>query len=409
MNNEKLVYKLNNIKFDNLEDIDIGNCLYFPLMWYKKSKFSILKRLLRIFYDLIFVDYKVIGDGKNILFYSKEYNSRKDYRDIFFKVSSAIEDNKIIIPNKKFQLKNIYLLKRIFKWYKQLKNLKDIDISLKMYILYNIIFCYVNLQCMKRELNNETKNIIVLCDFHSVDSIVVQYCNSIGIKTYTLQHGIHEKGPKYNELSYSQKFLGYGKQTKELALESGMQEDKFISVGMPQLINEKIPDKINLKNIQKIGIIFSGGKFYDEDIEMFQYAIKFARKNGYKIIIKLHPAHEDKYKINFYDYKEVEKVYAQDITVDELKKEIDFCLIDISTVFIEYTVGLFPCMLYKSRLNIYKNETDWCKFDNEIDIENFYNNLKNNPITIENKIKELRGYYTEIDNVAEKYNKAINS
>ena len=186
-----------------------------------------------------------------------------------------------------------------------------------------------------------------------------------------------------------------------------MQENRFIEVGMPKLINRKsdICSSFARKKVKTIGVLCSGGEFINVDTQMINVVISAAKKYGFVVCVKLHP----NYSQTLYPdvrWEDVDNVYEKEINAEEFKDLIDVAVAFRSTVFIEYIMQLFPTLLYKtSNEDCFKN-VEWCKFSSVEQLVALIELVENNPDEILSKLKETRSFFSDIENVSDNYVKA---
>ncbi len=397
-NEDKIVF-LNAQTFRGLENIKCGSAFYYVINdW--KINCNILKSCARIFRSAFINRMKIIGKGQHIGFlFSNTYTSRSDYRKWFTGISDLVEDKFIICKGQNLSfmgLKYILYMPQWFKIFSKLYSAKEAFYYTS--VLYTAFCDYKNI--INIIMQKEIKLLVTFCDLHSVDSLITQYCNLHTIPTATLEHGIYLGGPNFY-FSYSDYFLGYGEFVYRQALLSNVSEKKFIKVGMPQLISEEIPKELSQNENCIIGIIFNGSNLTEEDERMTKVVMEYAQKCGYEIYIKLHPA-SSKSNYKRMEWDRIKKIYSSEISVVEFGRLVEFTVISASTVFIEYCVHLLPVFLYKSQSRVFDNET-WCKFTTSKELEDLVTCYRSDKDSYQRKMDDRRRYFTEIDDISNKY------
>ena len=399
---------LNHCDFAGLKDIMCGDAMFYTLnMATKNSKGSVLTSLGRILKSFLLSDIDVCTKGQCEIgfLFSNAYGNRNDYMPWFKNVYSLCSSRVVIKRGEKIRVQSPHTLLYFIQWF----NLFEKCFEKKDAFYYSSILFkyYSNYLDIIRIVNRyHLKLMVTLCDVHSIDSMVTQYCNKNGIPTATLEHGFMIASPALS-LSKSDFFLGYGQCVLESALSVGMKESKFIKVGMPQLIGFDVPSKMVINGNKIIGVICNGGKLIDEDIEMLKSSIEFSQRTGYKVIAKLHPGS------SVADYPEdlmstIEKVYITEIDALDFAELAQFSIISSSSVFLEYLFHMYPVFHYPSGIGVFNRET-WCEVNNADEIENkvFYY-LDKKEEYHENAKRTLQ-YYTEYEDVAGNYDKFLKS
>ncbi len=399
---EKEIEYFNESHFLGLNDIKCGDVLFFTLNVFnndsKNSNFRSLARIIKsMFVSCISVTR--YNDCQIGFLYSNAYGNRKDFEDWFCKVYDLASSRIIIMSGKRLRVRWFYDWANIMQWY---TIFRKVFVPTEAFYYSSILYKYYSdyLDIIHQVVKNKVKLMVTLCDAHSIDSMVTQYCNNHGIKTATLEHGFMTASPVLS-LSKSDYFLGYGQCILENALSVGMNEKKFIKVGMPQLIGTVIPKELIINSDKIIGIVCNGSSFSDEDVEMMKIAIEFADKHKYKIYVKLHPGSDIKeYPGELVEY--IDKIYSTDISAIEFARLVQFSIISSSSLFIEYLLHMYPVLHYPSKIGTY-NKEKWCEVNNSTELSEKIGYILNNSIEYYKIAYDALKYYTECEDVDSKY------
>lgn len=399
MDNEKV--KLDLIQFYSLEDIKIGTAFYLDI--YDLNSNNVLKNILKIIKECMITKYRLSAYTENSLlfFFSSEYGFRKEHKNSFDLVASIFQNKTVCEYNNLEVAFGLRYLIYSFIWIYQMRK-RGLSLKEKTYIIPRLIEATKLINKFKK-YNYHFSGLIDFCDAHPVDSILVQYFNNKNLITATLQHGSYSSlYPDVLLASNSQFLLCYGNFTVNECLKVGMNKKKLIPLGMPQLINKEIKKEVNLNDSKIIGLIFDGYTLIKNDIKMLSIIDEYASKYGYKIRIKLHPG-TGKDEYCFQNYKNIDNIHYDDIS---LKKFIDisnFIVCSISTVFIECLIEMKPVYLFKHpQMDVYYN-VQWCKFQTLLELEKIVNYYSKDLTELKNKMLSTREYFTITTKVSEKY------
>lgn len=403
----RITAKINKEKFPGLDGYDVGDAMYFAVMprevsIRQKQKFTfvpLVKSLVSICLTRRVELQSENENAKRYFLYSNSYIGRKEHKNTFDKVTGIIDSKAVFSPIKKLSLRNIRNFLKPFQYKKILEKYFPANDAWLYAVLLARAYC--DFEFIKRTIKDSKAEILtVFCDVHLIDSLSVQYCNKAGIATATLQHGNLSKGPSY-KLSKSKYFLGYGNYTKKIAAESGMDISGFVSCGMPNYIGISLPANLVRNKTGKIGVIFCDYMTIDDDTKILNIAIEYAQKHSLGVVVKLHPAcGKENYKD--VDWGKIDAVYGKEINISQFMEKIDYALIGASTVFIEYTVALFPCFSFACREDKYE-EITWNKFNDLKELEEKTELLLDSPNEFEEKLKNTRSYFTPVDDIAGNY------
>lgn len=400
INDEKLLIdRLNKLRLKGLESVKVGDALNTILHHINQPipRGKLKSVLIAIKYSLL----DTISIEKNnsdfFCLESEFLRNRSDYQSLYNKVISTIPNPSIIYNCNRISPKSFVSVHFVIQWYIELRKVFNLDWAL--YILADLFVYYTKMtSIMERIVKSNCKYLITFCDFHPLDSIVVQTCKNYGIKTITLQHGHFSEGSIAFKYSHSDYFLGYGRYTYEAAEKSGYDCEKFVKLGMPHLIDVILENHVFHNNTKTITVILDSE--VKEDVDLLSITHSFCEKYGFNRIIKLHPGHGFLKAYNESVYEE-DEVILNEKTAVELINYSDFAVIaGGSTTFFEFLMRLFPAFIF-SKHNQRLPGFEWCSFDSIDKLERLYN--QNLAHLLDGYYINSREYVSETQNVRENY------
>lgn len=407
---EKTRNQMKKIPFAGLEKFDIYDSLYFCYYDNTYNRKELFISCLRIIKYLFVndVEYSVDGLGKIAFIYSNSYKNRRDHFTVFNKLVSLFTSKSIFLPGKRqLNIRNLYRLPKVISWFTSLH--KEFSLKESVYYASMVLFGVNNAEYIRNKINNlHCEKIIVFSDMNLIDSILVQMCNDDGIITATLQHGNFELDEPF-VLSKSNYFITYGKYSKNKAVSFGMQPERIIEAGMLKFLGSELPKKMEqIKEINAIGVILSGGFASEEDTKLVNMISSFCQEHGIRLLVKLHPEMiKEDYKL--IEWNKVDEIHGREISVDDFRHMIDAAVLLNSTVYFEYVMNLFPIFIFQEgKYKLLENEAKWCSFSSIDEFESLLNNLVTEPEEFEKKMKEMRLYISNSENIAESYKSVIN-
>lgn len=300
-------------KFDNDREV------LFTYAKMLRAGHKTLKDCVRSFASMLFHKYILCGTGHEFMFINTV--SRQDHGDFFQQVYEQCDYDKDRLKWESRKRFNIHALRSFVRFLPHMSELKQLQIpklsrnaegpdgdgyqkvgSLQMFILYcNLI---KNLE-MKRSIAEfdwgKTKIVVALYDIGEPEHFVVNRANELGLKTVVLQHGImlpyfdYKDVDTYNIYKVPSKyFLALGKSM--IPFTKRMVSDTQVIVCGQLKIKENNHHEAD-KYI--IGIAASIPNDREENIRMIYIIEEYARKNGKKVYIRLHPSDkETNYKLD---------------------------------------------------------------------------------------------------------------
>lgn len=309
-----------------------------------------------------FYKYKINKLKDNIVYYVSI--KRNDYIEF---INTALTNVTLkselnLIRKKRLNIKNIFCLISFFYFRKYArKYLISInkDYCTNKEILY-IYLHFLRLNSIYKQLRNIKCNMfVVLGDAWIEENMMINYFNSTSTKTITMQHGLfidniyEEKYDKLNYLNIPSKYeLCWGNYTYEMVKKYNPNVNSYIC-GNPTIISKKIIKY----NVDCIGIIFDTLSMYEYNSKMLDLITCFAKKNNYKIKIRIHPTDSE---IN----------YDIDSTICEFNKNIDDCFLLIghtSSMLITYMLSGNKVLKFKTDIKSLPYDSN-IVFSNEVEL-----------------------------------------
>jgi len=353
-------------------------------------------------------------DSKILFFLSPI--QRISYYQTFLKIYGTIEKRDIVTfpisQRRKFDI--LSALKYYFfyfpVWFFQLRY-RSVSLFEKLIIIEKLFYLHHIQVNTLSKLNVKDYNLlVVMFDFYTIDSFVVEYFKSIGIKTCTLQHGqftrkrnvensIENSGIEF-DASFSDYMLCWNRFTKNEAAIQGVNLDKLVILGIPTFIG--INDKWLSPNSNIFGVILSHSSYQNENPYLIKAANLLAKAFGLKYSIRYHP----NFAGNEYDL-----IIDKSVCIGNSKKglnlkwyadEVDFSLIASSSVFTELIYLKHPTIRYSSKLenDKFRDIKIGSVFHLEEEIISCYNGFPNM-----NDLEDLFNEMCTIEDVAFEYNK----
>lgn len=409
---------LNKITLPYCNDILIGDVLHYPCR--NIGQVGILRLLLRFFKFLI----------KTPL---SHYCSKKlsDNGDLFILTSAAREDGLVkferlfnmihkgtsieyIFNKQNIKLRNFSQIPKIFIWYYKLKRLGlgkklSFELSLCLYKIYIEVF---EIERILSNINNTFSRVTFYCDVMPVDSFLVQKFKKKGMRTVSLQHGMHSASFDKNIFLYSHcdDFLAGNLFTIKEAKSVGRGEN-MIPVGLIGSIgNTKKQIKRKTFNVKKLGLFLDSSESHELNIELACFLKNYCSQKGYELYVKLHPtedAFKEEYKI-FFSGSNCNGIWGKEISLSDFSEKIDIAIVRYSTCLVEMLelgVPAFSFYSTTSKRDVYIN----CGLDIRFNDEDSLNRLIEK-VNSENYYEELvqcRNFFY-ISNADENYVRFFN-
>lgn len=394
-------YSAIRINYKGLKDLDI--CHIINTIETQNS-YSTIKSVLAAIKASLINRIRIERTGKNIAFvFSSCYQTRTDHLHRFMKVVNLFPESEVFTPNQRIKIGNIRYLPVFFSLLKSFQ--KSIPGKQGAFLAFSYYLTYLESNYILTQLKKSNiRKVVVFCDMHPVDNMVVQMCKKQGIFTYTLQHGHYRENSPAFQHSVSDMFLGFGLFTRNIAEKSGFDISRFCSVGMMDLINEPIPNKIILASNASCLVIMSG--IIEEDVSLLTLS-EILILMGYKRIIKFHPGSKEK----DYDYRwnATDTLISNQKTISELFDLCDFQIVaGGSTVFAEGILKLFPSFVYDYKCKRFEG-LNCLRFRTVEELKNQISTLKNNPNIVEESMINTRKMISETECVNDRYINAISN
>lgn len=390
---EKYVRELNKIKFVGIPIEKVGSTLVAFLTLNKSISFQDVKEKYYSYKCLQGYDVNRKGKSSLLFLCSNSYSNRKDYVK-WFKQNVTLCEHRIEVIAGKSNLK----IKRSYfytvLWFLQMLKV-DMPFWLKIACCLELNFGVNNFYSIKDIIDKERNSlnlVVVLSDLHMIDSMTVQYCNSIGIKTATLQHGFFHQA-WFFKYSYSDYFLSHGEYTNVIAKYFGTDSNKLITTGMPMSYEIEKVDNIVINSTNQFIIILENGEnaVIEKNKRLILIANEVARKFGLKYIVRMHPADNEGRYNDVIDKTFFIKYLLGNLNKKEIIKTFNFALVGNTSMFEEFIYGLLPCFRYVEGSDVY-GAIKWCRFSDSKELLDLYEKYFGNTNLFEERMKSTRDF-----------------
>ncbi len=332
------------IIFSNMEGIDCSKILRIRSEYIEwGGALNPIKDFLKIVitaftYQYYFSYEKETRDAKTLFIINRSIIGRKDHVDLIEKVYTCACSSSSLIIQRKYKHPKFYSIKAAIenigdtlKWYRGLK-CTQLNMASKLMVVGTIAMAKAQMRSLSNFLS--FNNYVVLYDAGENDNITVQYFNTHGKTTITLQHGVFYARRKVRfggvefENSVADYFLACNEITRQEAFKNGYDVSKMVICGNPRCLGLPILKK---NNNQIIGVLLDGEELHNSDL--IKLANEYCKKYGYKYLLKYHPF----YKGNEYD-DIVDKEYFIGNNKDliaEYAQKVEFTIMGISSALLE--------------------------------------------------------------------------
>lgn len=405
MEYDEIAQQLEQAVADDFIGFEIGRAMAYPLINYRKSKKLALAVLL---HPIRYGGYTAEGTGKIAFFWGGDYSSRADHWNKFEQCEKLLGEPVLIKERPSVRLATVHALCiwRVIRWWAKMRTLK-VSATEKWYLaamLYQI-YCEL-LDLDKMQLKAQINLLVAFCDAQKSDTIAVQYFKKTGIKTATLEHGYYDPNFILERLAYrnslSDYFLCFGPVSKKHGVEQGLPEEKMISLGMLENIQDA-NIRSDIQNTKQFGVALTYGTYDDENELILDIANELAHSCGITYIVRPHP-HLKAEKYQCFIDSSVGKVAPIGQSIVDFEDNIDFCLLGNSAMFIS--------MLYK-RIPTYRcgeegkpdkfSDILWCRCKSKEEAISLYRYMKQRPASFMKQLDETRNAYFATGIVADNY------
>lgn len=403
------LYQLSKTSFYKLKGIDIYPVMVAP-MFMNEGKVEV-RELYRLIKQAMFknaYENKQKGCSKQVFLFTSSYRGRKDYALMMDRVVHVNENYiylKSIEKKKNIEADGCQYLIYIIIWFIQMSK-KNIPFMWRLFIVIHLYYSFIEVKCIERCLNNrDVKTLVTFCDVHSVDALATQYFKKNGFTTVTLQHGhfnSKDRGWVFS-CSKSDFFLTHGEFANREAEKCGVSKERLVPVGMMNYISSDKECESNGRESHIFGVLLNGPGAADDNKGLLSLSNYFAKKYGYKYIIKSHPVLEISVYKNLIEDELLYGFAEKGISIAEFSKQVDFAFAGNSTVFMEFLFLEKMIFRYVGICqDIYEGIEEF-RFMNKEDLDNIYSNcIKNPDMTIKNIIR-VKDYLCQNGDIARNY------
>lgn len=374
MNNQskELIEKLNSYQFYDNNGVLMGDVLHYDIELCEDVSLKIgIKSLLKSFLIMLTENYIYNFKGENIdtcVIYTIGCGVRRDHIKSYNDAVDIIDNcMKVNIGKRRLSLRKLKMVPRYFQWIRDLKKI-GVRGNQRLYLARTILQAYSSYESVCYNVlkkNIDIKNIVVYCDVMADDCMIVQKMNQRGIQTVTLCHAsynINLDSWPYKG-AHSKYILVHSERARQDAIKAECKANILVS-GDPNNIVRTANNYNASKSIINVGLILNSqvaGEVNKYMIEMMQ---KYARENGKRLLIKLHPSN-DAQEINSYIDNEVAFTYGGTVSIPEFAKQIDLAIISNSNVFYEMLFLNKPVLISAIKVDYHSyDEYDCFKFKN---------------------------------------------
>lgn len=293
---------LNSIAFKKLEYVKTGAMLAFPIshLVFNQGK-TVLKNIKSIVGQLILDRYGwdvQCHGGKNLIFISHLYLSRKDHIEVMLKIASTTPSYDLAMPIEKrnINVSNFKYLPLVFSWYHQLRK-SGFDLSQKLNIISNIFASKRYIDAVQKTVNLENyRTVIVRMDGQVSDNIVAQTAKEKGCITVTAQDG-YQVG-KFSKAdapwqcqqtlrgSVSDYFIAWSEFFVEAIKQTIDKKEKVVPLGIPKYIHVEESQNGEPKFF---GVLLDCSDTENCNTQLIETANYIAKKYNIQYALRYHP------------------------------------------------------------------------------------------------------------------------
>lgn len=412
--------KLRSVSFCGFKGYQVDKILTIPTQEVLKGVFRIkfsqfCKNLLA---DILIegnnYSFETIRNAKIVLFYSLGHAMRADYVRFMETIASCSDDAVLftgkchegnLFSNLRFTLSSLKMPFLLLFW---MIAFYKAGISKKYWRKYlcSLLSGY-KWKCLlvkNQDAILSIKSMVSIFDAREHENIFAQFLKIHGIPTATLQHG-HYGNEYYNDsqnfyigIGYrgfvSDYFFAWGESSYNNAVSCGISPAKIIKAGCPAMINSvKIEGKKGA-----VGLLFDGGEEAILDNKsMYSIVRDFAKANGKKLLVKLHPSFQSSDYTFFIGDDNVE-LYSGDL--ESFAADVELAVCCNTSCLIMLLIWGHPLMHY-APIYMYDMYSELRKysFSGVKELNNLY----------EKSVSpyELLSFYTEIGDVKGNYSKVF--
>lgn len=242
---------------------------------------------------------------------------RDDYRVLFRKIASTVEDSKIAIIDDHIIERHRIAPKGIIFIFSQLPNLfkfKADNIFERAYLYLRLCFYYRQVSALSKF---DFKALVLFADMQPVENLASQHFKKRGKTTVTLQHGLYadyKEFPTVNIINYlhqpSEYFLSWGKETADL-IKKYHPERNVVICGKPYSHQEAPP--IAARESHHITAILDQNIFQTHNISMLALLSEYSKKNSLQLNVRYHPYNPKRV------YEGLKLAYRTDLPLEKSK------------------------------------------------------------------------------------------
>jgi hypothetical protein len=390
-NYKELKNKLNivheGIYFNKVLAFDIWN-------WANDTSPFSIKHLLYCILSLNLKKFNTCNGKSTTILTTYGLYDRSDHQELYYKITDKLDNravnNNLLYYNKKIRIQS----KIIFKFTKQIflkLRTSKFTIIEKLIIAAKFIY-YANIFAELQKHNfNGVQKYLAFCAVLNVESLLTQYLQQKGIKTFSLQHGISPISRKNNTVDslnyenfHSDMLLCWGQYTVDEYSKYGISPDKLIVAGytkFTQLIEMKQNNKF------KTCLVLLARRQFDYSNKKL---LSILSKSDFNFSLKLHPSLEFEYYKRFAETNNMLIIEQNKTLLSCLdQNRFDFAIAVNTSSYYETLIYGMPCLrFYDGSFDLmygYKNDV----FTNIEEFENSIHNIEKSTTITTNYQEEI--------------------
>ncbi len=401
---KKLLESFSKIRLFKMNGLEMQKLLAVPLEGVSQGNVRKYVRYCfrRVLRSAFFSNYsvKVKGKGNIILLFSNCYSDRLDYKARMETLWGYLEDCGLVSYKNKSHRLNLAAFIRLFYfpiWWLQIGHrVKGED---KFFIVTSLLEALEERDSIVKAIGNiSICGIIVYCDAHITDNLLVQHYKVKNVPTATLQHAyiaeIDDNSHEYLPATLVEGFVSdffvlQGEEAKFEAIKCGISSKRlFVAGGLEGKISQCFLRP--KRGIFGVPLCVKEMKKHNE--ELISIANKIAEHYNFKYIIRLHPSITEADITDFIDKKYMMRIEDKLETIDEYANKIDFSITGKSTMFSQLLQRNHPTFQFidSEGKGIYPS-LNWGRFSTIAQFNLLY----------EKFVKEEENYYKELENASQ--------
>lgn len=400
-----------NMNYD-VKDYDINKIIVTTRYMLEKGQIGPINIIKDLIKSIFCFQYFHENKGNSVIFFeSIDYEKAFNYRALYKRVMDldCTYSSLLLGKKKNCKTKIVRYIPVYFRCRRQILAMGYKGRGQIFVLSATLLRGFIELDKIKNIIS-KYKVLVVLCDVHPIDALVVQYAKKRGMKTITMQHGHFnaKDRPWVYSNSEADFFFLHGQYAFEEAIESGHSNTGLISVGMMNYIGIERKHLEYQASNKTFALILNGPGAKEDNEAMIRCANTICDIFELNYIVRAHPAIPVKEYENIIKWEKCERVSTIEESINSLLSQTQFTMVGNSTVFIESLyMGSVTYRFVGVSQDIYE-KIQWCAFRTVEEFEKKYEGLKSNSERIQEKCKHTLDYLCETGDIGENYRQAIN-